>query len=104
MNKQPIEQLLRELAQPEPSAELDSLIMNSVKQQLALENYYKADFLLASEPDRLDATSRYNLQNVMSAMRTQYGAGFDEAYNHFVAQQNAAHPEKNPDTPELGLG
>jgi len=104
MNKYPLDQLLNALPQPEPTAALDSLIMNSVKQQLALENYYKADLLLASEPDRLDEVSKSNLQTAMLEQQKLYGTGFNEAYSHFVAQQNAAQPEKNPDGPELRRG
>jgi hypothetical protein len=103
MNTESLSQRIDALPHPEPSQALDEFITNSIKQKLALENYHKANLLLMSQADRLDVTSRHNLENGMSAMRSQYGEGFDLAYSHFVAQQNLTQPNKNTESPELGL-
>lgn len=104
MNDHQLQQLLSELAQPEPSAALDSRITGAVEKLLALENFYRADVLLANESVRLDEATKSNLQTAMLEQQKLYGPDFNEAYSHFVAQQNAASSEKKPDTPELGRG
>jgi len=104
VNDQELDQLLSELVQPEPSAELDSRITGAVEKLLVLENFYRADALLASESARLDETTKSNLQAAMSEQRKVYGAGFDVAYSNFVAQLNAAQPKSGPAAQDPGRG
>ena len=103
MNDQELDQLLHKLAQPEPSAALDNHIKNAVEKQLALENHYRAEWLLNSQSTRLDETTKSNLINAMSEQRKLYGPSFDQDYSYYVTQQNDTQAGKDSDTPELGL-
>lgn len=100
---QTLKQSLDALPQPEASAALDRNIMSTVQKLLTLEQYHKADSLLHTQHARLDEQTRLNLQTGMSALKEQYGSGFDLAYSHFVAQQNAVQNHQK-DEPEYGRG
>lgn len=103
-NRPTLQQSLHALTQAEPPAALDNRIMGTVGKLLALENYYKADTLLNSQYAKLDAQTRYNLQNGMDALKAQYGREFEADYSHFAALQRAAQTEVKPDEPEQGRG
>ena len=82
-----LEQSLKQLEQPEPSAQLDASILGSIKQLLALENYQKSEQLLVLEGDRLDQATRARLATGMAGVREQIGSGFQEAYQAYQEAQ-----------------
>lgn len=102
--EQPLQQLLDELPQTKPSAALDDRIMEAVENLLKLESYLKAEQLLSSQYARLDDRTKSNLHTAMSAIKQQYGDGFEAAYSDFVKQQNAMQTYSRLNEPEHGRG
>lgn len=90
-NDDKLEQALKNLAQPEPSARLDEAILGNVRRALALENYQKAESLLQSQGERLDGATKTQLATGMLAIREQFGAGFEQAYAAHL-QAHSQHP------------
>ena len=82
-----LEQSLKQLDLPTPSAELDARILAGVKQLLALEHYRKSEQLLLEEGDRLDQATRARLATGMAGIREQVGPAFQEAYNNYMQTQ-----------------
>ena len=98
MESRDLEQALRQIEHPEPSAQLDARILGGVKQRMALENYHKAEQLLVHEGASLDQATRVQLATAMVNIREQFGPGFEDAYGmHQKSQSSQPHDLRSGD-------